>query len=397
MAGVTNEGFVAKTIEEIKAEIDDDLLSTVDASLNLAPDQPIGQINAAHAKKLAELWELGQVAYNGIDRDNAEGRLLDNCGALTGSPRDPARKSVVVMSLNLNAGFSQPAGVMMVNVLGSSERWVNRDPVATVGADASYEATFESVNYGPIAANAGTLTQITNPITGWNSATNPEDAELGALEEEDDDYRQRQDDELTSAGSSTVDAIRVDLLDVKGVLQAYVFENTSLITDVNGVPGKAIECVVYDGVVPASSNTEIAQAIWDSKPSGCETHGSTTAFAIDKLGIQRAVKFSRATVTNIYLEYDIKIDAGKFPLNGIDLCKEKAVTEGNESNLDDDVIALHLRSCILARNEGIPGVVNVTAMRLGTSASPVGTSDITISGRAIARFDTSRVIVNIIP
>ena len=397
MAGVTNEGFVGKTVEELKAEIEDDQLATISPTLNLAPDQPIGQLNAAFSKKLAELWELGGVAYHGFDRGASEGRLLDNIGDLTGSPREPARKSTVTVTLNLNAGFSQPAGAMMANVTGQPTKlFVNRDAVATVGADAAYEAVFESADYGPVDANAGTLTQITSPITGWNSITNPEDADLGALEEEDAAYRQRQDDELARPGSSTVDSIRTDLLDVKGVLQAYVFENVTLTTDSNGVPGKAIECVVYDGLTPAADDTEIAQAIWDSKPSGAETYGSTTAWATDKFGTLRAVKFSRATVTDIWLEFDIKVDASKFPVNGVALVKDKAVDEGNESNLDDDVVALLIRSCVLAKNDGVPGVVNVTALRLGTSASPVGTTDIAISGREIARFDTSRVVVNIV-
>jgi uncharacterized phage protein gp47/JayE len=97
-----------KTVEEIKGELEADLLATISPSLNLSPDQPFGQFNAAYSKKLAELWEVAAVAYNAFDRDAAEGRLLDNVGSLTGTPRDPARKSTVTCTVVLGAGFSQP-------------------------------------------------------------------------------------------------------------------------------------------------------------------------------------------------------------------------------------------------------------------------------------------------
>ena len=396
MAGVGPTGFVGKTVEEIKGEIEDDLLATLSPSLNLSPDQPFGQINAAHARKLAELWEVAAVAYNAFDRDAAEGRLLDNVGTLTGTPRDPARKSTVTVSLGLNAGFSQPAGAMMCNVVGQPTiRFTNKSTVASVGAG-TYLAVFEAVDFGPVVANAATLTQITNPITGWNSVTNPLDAALGALVEEDPAYRQRQADELTAAGSSTVDAIRADLLKVSKVLQAFVFENVTLATDGNGLPGKAIECVIYDGAAPTASDTAIAQAVWDSKPSGSQTFGSSSAIAIDALGIQRTVFFSRAAVLNVYLEYDIKVDASRFPVTGVQLVKDVAVAEGNQGNLGDSVIALLLRSCVLEKNAGVPGVTDVVALRLGLAASPVGITNLTVTGRSIARFDTTRVVVNLV-
>lgn len=392
--GVTAQGFTKKTLEEIKLELEADQLATIDPALNLSADQPVGQLNAAFSKKVAEVWELAEVAYNAFDRDAAEDRLLDNVGSITGTPRRGSTKSTVDCTVNLGAAFSQAPGAMMINVLTEPTiRFVNKDAVVSVGAG-NYTATFESVDYGPVAANAATLTQITNPITGWNSVTNPLDAVHGTLVEEDADYRQRQDDELTAGGSSTVDAIRTDLLKVKHVLQAFCFENVTLYTDSAGVPGKAIECVIYDGAAPTASNTEIAQAIWDSKPSGSETYGTSTANAIDSLGIVRPVKFSRAVVTNIYLEYDVTVDASKFPVDGLALIKNAAVAKGNALNLDGDVVALVMRASVLS--PVVPGVTDVVALRLGLAASPVGTSNLSITGRAIARFDTTRVVVNLV-
>lgn len=392
MAGVTSLGFTKKTVEEIKAELETDQLETIDATLNLSADQPVGQLNAVFAKHLADVWALAEVAYSAFDRDAAEGRLLDNIGSITGTPREPARKSLVTCTVNLGASFSQPAGALMANVAGQPDiKFVNRDAVTST-TSGNYTAVFESIDYGPVVANAGTLTQITAAVSGWNSITNAADAELGALEEGDTDYRQRQADELTAPGACTTDAIRADLLKVKGVLQAFCFENVTLTTDADGLPGKAIECVIYDGASPTASNNEVAQAIWNSKPSGSETYGAITAYAVDALGITRTVKFSRATIKNVYLEFDITVDASKYPIDGAALVKAAAVEKGNTLNLGDDVIALALRSSALS----VQGVLDVTAMRLGFSASPVGLVNLAISGREIARFDTSRVTVTVV-
>lgn len=390
MAGVTPQGFVAKTIEEEKASIEADELSTIDPALNLQPEQPVGQLNAIVSKKLAELWELGAVAYNAFDRDAAEGRLLDNIGALTGTPREPARKSQVTVTLTLGAGFSKAAGEMMANVPGQDAKWTNRDAVTSTSAG-TYSAVFESVDYGPIPANAGTLTQITNSLAGWTAITNPLDATLGALEETDTAYRQRQEADLAAPGASTVDAMASDIRDVAGVEQAFVFENTSLVTDGEGLPGKAFEVVIYDGAVPAADDDEVAQAIWDSKPSGAQSYGTSSGTAIDKNGDPQTVYFSRAVVVPIYLEFDVSVDAQKFPAGGATLIKTAATDRGNELALGDDVVALVIASAALS----VQGVKDVTSLRLGLAASPVGTANLTIGSRSIAKFDTSRIVVNV--
>jgi hypothetical protein len=392
MSGVTPQGFVLKTIEEIKLDIETDELATIDPTLVLSADQPIGEINAAVSKQLAEVWEVAQIAYNAFDRDASEDRLLDNLGSLTGTPRSRAKKSVVTCTVTLGAAFSQPAGLMMCDVVGQPAiKFVNRDPVVSTTAG-TYTAIFESVDYGPVVANAGTLAHITNPITGWTAVTNPDDAVPGALAEKDVPYRQRQVDELTAAGASTVDAIRADLLKVPGVQQAFVFENVTLATDSSGLPGKAIECVIYDGAVPAADNIAVAQAIWNAKPSGSEAYGTSIANAVDALGVSRPTKFSRAIIRAMYLEFDVAVNPKLFPVDGVSLIKDAAVARGNLLNLGDDVIDLAIRAIALS----VPGVVDVTELRFGMTVSPTNTDNLAIDGRSIARFDTSRVVVNVV-
>ena len=55
--GLTPAGFVLKTFDVIRSEIDDSQRTEIDAGLDLSDDDPLGQINASHTLQLAILWE----------------------------------------------------------------------------------------------------------------------------------------------------------------------------------------------------------------------------------------------------------------------------------------------------------------------------------------------------
>ncbi len=400
-AGVDEFGFTKKTIEDIKLGIEEDLLSNLDPTLVQEASQPIGMLNAAFSKVAAELWQIAEVAYHGFNRAAADGVQLDNVGALTGTPREAARKTLVECSLDLNASFSQAPGALMAHVDGQELlQFVNRDAVVSTGAGV-YTAWFEATVEGPIHVNAATLTQITNAVSGWNSITNSEDGVAGALVEENDDYRIRQEDELFASGSSTSDAIRVDVLQVDGVQKAFCYENVTMLENADGMPAHSIEVVIYDGLTPGADDDEIAQAIWDSKPSGVENVGTSSGEAIDSLERVRVVKFTRATVKDVYLTFDVVVDPQRFPADGVAQIKEAAVLQANRRSLDDDVIALAIRASPVEVNttdgvQGVRGVTDVPILRLGFTTIPTGLVNLHISGREIANFDTSRVVVNLI-
>lgn len=389
--GVDANGFTKKTLEDVKRELEEDQLSNISPELVLASNQFIGQLNAAFSKKVAEIWEVAEVVYNGFDRQASEGRQLDNIGALTLSPREAARKTKVLCTLNLGASFSQPAGALMANVANQSElQFVNRDPVTSTSAGDYSDIVFEAIVEGPIHVNANTLTSITNSVAGWNSVANPEDGVVGALIEEDGDYKIRQEDEIYAGGTSTTDAIEAKVLRVPGVQQCTCYENVTMLTNSDGVPPKAIEVVIFDGIIPGANNNAIAQAIWDAKAPG-ETYGTTYGAAIDKKGRERVIYFSRATIRNVYLTYFVKVDATRFPPDGVARIKDAAVLKGDDRNQDEDVIALAMRAAVL--QPIVPGVTDVTELRLGFAASPTNTENLEISVRERADFDTSRISV----
>ncbi len=394
MSGLTAEGFELKTLDEIKSEIEADELILIDTALDVSAEQPIGQLNGINASKLAELWELMQTFANAMNPNAAENFLLDNICAITGTTREPARKSSVSVNLVVGAAFVATAEQITLNVVNQPDvLFKNVDAIGPLAAG-THAVDFECTVTGPIYAPAGLLTVITTPVTGLTSATNPLDAVPGRQVEQDAALRVRRQAELTAPGASTVDSIRTDVLEVEGVQQCYVYENVSLETNDDGLPGKSIEVVVYDGTVPEAEDADIAQAVWDSKPAGVETYGDTTELVEDSTGVERAVKFSRADVREVWLEYDVTVYSNDFPETGEDLIKEAAAEyAANYINLGLDVVSVRFKAQALT----IPGVLDVTELRLGFAASPVGVVNLPITGREIAAIDTSRIDVTITP
>lgn len=385
MAGLTTAGFTRKTLQELTEDLEAELLAAFPA-LNTKAGVA-HQLVSIFGAKLSEAWELAEAVYAAYAPSSASGDALDRVSALTGTTRRPATRSTVTATVNLDAGVTLPAG-SIVRVAGdTTARFVTLAAVTnTSGSAASVPVEMEAESAGPVAANAGTLTVIVTPVAGWNSVTNALDAELGQLAETDAELRARRAAELRAVGGSTVDAIRADLLQVEGVLEVAIFENTGLTTDGNGVPGKAFEAVVRGG-----TNAAVAAALWASKPAGVRAHGLTSVTVEDSRGEEHTVRFSRPSEVEVYLEIDVTVDADVYPADGDDLVAAAVAELGDATlNVGDDVVLSALYCAVFS----VAGVLDVTAVRAGTSSSPTGTANLTIAARELALLDTSRIEVS---
>jgi hypothetical protein len=199
--GVTAQGFVAKPVQELISEETADLLATINSQLDVSPVSPLGQVIQIIAEKLAEVWELAQVAYNATNRGAAEGALLDNIGALIGVPRDPATYSGVYASCLFSQAGTYAAGSLVGFIAGQSSQTasntypvvvpsvnpLNGLPVSTsnpyvTGSTYATATLFQAPLVGPnfanalIAANAGLFGNVgqftgQNPVSGWMGST----------------------------------------------------------------------------------------------------------------------------------------------------------------------------------------------------------------------------------
>lgn len=391
--GLTTAGFQAETTADVQTSIQNDELALMDPALNLSPTQPLGQINGIFASAAANMWGLLAAIYAAIDPGGAVGVQLDNLCALTGVNRLPATATQVLCTLNLNASQSYTPGQLVANIVGLPQyTFTNVNAVVSVGAGNYTGILFQCTQTGPIQALAGTLTVITTAVGGWNSITNPTTGTIGAVVENDTALRLRRASLLVAAGGCTIDSIRSSLLNptlVPGIITASVLENNGDITDGLGNPPHSFQALIWDGTGLVASNTQIAQAIWNSKPSGIRAYGATSALAVDATGKQQSVSFTRVTQLQCYFAVTVKTNPLTFPSTGAALIQTAVANVLAALQSGQTVVALACEAAIM----GVQGVTDITSFFLDVNPSPALTGNIVPTPFFLPTFNSCSVTI----
>lgn len=444
--GVTPEGFVRKSLDEILAEMKADTLALFGPEADVTATSLLGQYNGLHAERSDELWAVAQSVYRAEDPDAATDDALENVCALTAIVRQAAQKSLAVGVICTGDDSTFLGAGRVASIVGSGVRFASTDDVTLtsatpwagstvyvagdirtndsniyivttggtsavsggptgegadiidntvhwrfVGDGTAYgKVDFEAEETGPINASAYTLTVIETPVAGWLDVANPTDAEPGRNVETDEALRLRREQTIRSTGSTSTESIASRVRNIDGVNEAFIFENVTLAT-VDGLPPKSFEVVVDGG-----EDADIANVIFSSKPTGIESYGSTTVYVLDSQGTSHAIKFSRPEQLLLYVDLTVEVNAAAFPNNGIDEVKKSIVAKGDELGIGDDVIVLPIRAAPVAGSGcpyAVPGVIDVSSIKIDTESPPVNEDNIVVSNRQLAVFDTSRVTV----
>lgn len=441
--GVTPAGFVTKPLQEILKEINTDVLA-INPEIDVGPEEPLGQLNGIMAAKLSDVWQLAEVAYNGTNRGDAEDDLLDNVGGLTGTTRLGPSESSVYCAVAMSVAGTYAIGALVAFITAvPAVKFANAvaivapslvggvaispsNPFLTVvlykseddGPDAGNAliAANAAAGIGPSPITPGVLTGMV-PVTGWLSVGDIAGPTLGTLEETDDAYRVRQLAELSAPGACTVDAIGADILRALSkaptpVVGATVkmYENTSLLTDANGLPPKSFMAVVFDGLSPNTAQDDpiIGQTIWDGKPSGMQTFGSTTVTAFASDGTPRLVSFSRPAQIPVYLSVQVAIAPTANPTAVAAAVAEAIIdaSQGSPFTLYGRTLSPPadapttltpgqevIREAFRAIAQGQDGVRDVPAFTLGLAPAPAAVANLPIGEASVAVLSLSTVVV----
>lgn len=390
MAGVEVTGFVKKTFAEIKAELEASERADISPSLSLAPATVFGQVNGIVSDLLRQCWDVAEGVYRALYPNSAEGDALENICSITGIIRLDKTKSTVTVVATGTPATSIPIG-SVISVQTTGDRFVTL-ATAVIGGGGTVSIDCESEEFGPIAAPAGTLTVIVTPVGGWDSVTNALDAVLGRNIETDVELRARRVQALFNPGGGTLESILAAVSGVSGVTSAFAFENVSLSTNSDGLPGKSFEIVVEGG-----DDVAICQAIFDNKPAGIFPYGTSDEDIVDSQGFSHDINFSRPTEVEMWISLTVVVNpaifGGGIESEGVTLVKQALADFGDLLNIGDDVIALQFKCEPLV----VPGVVDVTGFTIEDADPPLGTENFQIDSRGIAVFDTSRIVILVTP
>lgn len=443
--GLSTEGFLGKTIEVIRDEIGVALQQAFGPSILLHDQSVLGQIVGIIAERLGLLWELAEVVYSSQDPDAASGAALEQICMLTGTLRPPATYSAVDLVLTGTATTSVPALSKVKTsapehefqtdttvVLAAVTAWAGATAYvvgdrrhssgnvyqcitagtshpttgpSTTGSDitdgtahwtylgagtAAVDVTASATSTGPVTALARDLTNIVNPVVGWDGVINLLDATLGRDIATDAELRLLRSQELATGGSSPIDALKAELLNVLDVVSADVFQNNTDFTDADGIPPHSVEALVRGPVSPtAAFDQSIFDTLLAGVAAGIRTHGSVVGTAIDDSGTAHTMKFTRPTEVPIYVDVVLVKDPALYPVDGDTQVKTAITDWGDAQSTGKNAVS----SALVAQIFQIPGVLEVTQCYIGTSPSPVSSATIQISLRQLATYDTSRITV----
>lgn len=448
--GLTETGFLIPTIEEIVADLRQELYDEFGTSIDLV-NGILGRFVTILAERYALIWQKVEGVYNAGNPDTASGHALDALCLLTGTLRVESTYSLVTLSLTGLPGTTVPAG-QQVATLSTEALFLTAEPAAIAavpswtyntvyvgGARVTNAGKVYHALIGGTSAPSGGPTETTNIVTdnsvtwvylgrgtgvvdvpgqavakgtvlgaaydirdikqaygGWSDVANLLDAVPGYDTQGDEALRLSRENELSQPGGSVADAIRAEILDVPGVIGATVFVNNTDDVSFEGMPPHSVELLVRGG-----DDATIAQKLLDQVAAGIATFGTTSSSAVDSEGNTHAIAFSRPEVLNIGVTITLTkapykaSDSNTYPINGDDAVKAAIVAFGNAQKPGKDAVSWS----IAAQAMKVAGVLDVTGCLIRaafaplTPPTPLSSATIAIATRQIAAFDTSWITV----
>lgn len=380
-------GYTRERLDEWVTNVKNLYYGIFGTNIDLSDDSKDGQLSGAFAEALSNEDQKAEDVYKSFDPAQASGTALSTLVTLNGITRNEATYSTVTLTLSGTDGTTVTAG-SLVRSSDTDEQFSTDNDVSISGGTAAVTAT--AINSGAIIANAGTLTVIDTNISGWDSVTNNNDADVGQDEESDEDLRIRRKNSTAISAQGNVDAVYGALGEVDGVTSVIVKENSTSATDSDGITAHSIAAIVEGG-----DASDIANTIWLTKSAGCNTYGALTETIQDSQGFDQEINYSRPTDVDIYIE--TTVSAIGDVSSDLETEIQEAIVDYFENDTDtalligDDVIYSAVYVPIMS-----VGGVSVTALTVDTVTPATGTTDIAIAFDEIARFDTSRITVTVV-
>lgn len=236
---------------------------------------------------------------------------------------------------------------------------------------------------GVFPQEALAIDTISVPILGWDSVVNPVAATTGRLTETDEELRERFRNSKFFQSQNIIEALLDALRNVAGVIDVAVYENDTDTVDANGVPAHSFLPIVLGGLP-----SDVAEAIWENKPTGIPSVGNTTVQIADSQGFLHNISYKQPTEVPVYITMEIA-DLGSMPGDADAQIKQNLVDYADANlMISDDVIYSRLYTPINS-----VGGFAVNSLKIGTSPSPTGTANIIINFDQVAVISADNIIV----
>jgi hypothetical protein len=354
----------------------------------------LGQIVRIEAEREVACQEALLAVYNALSLE-AEGPQLDRVVRLLGMTRIPAALSRVVGTATATPGTTIPVGARLRYDVLETTWEVTVGGLVPGGGTLSITIEREAAGADEVPLDPAVGFDdwtILDTVVGWSDVGSFESTAqpiVGRDIETDAALRVRATTEAYKRGAGPIKAIESAILEVEGVTYARVYENRTLVTDSDGIPGKAINPIVVGG-----ADADVAAAIFASRSAGAEVYGTdVTQNVTDTWGFVHVMRFDRVDDVNVWVRCTITTSTAEdeTPIGVDDTVEDLILEQAAVSfSIGDDVRPYVLSGAIFAA--GLPGIDNVL-IELSPDGVTWQTTKLSIGIRARAAFAAARVTI----
>jgi len=274
----TTAGVSVPTDADILAGVQADQNYAFGATLNPALETPQGQLATSVAAIISDKDSQLAYLFNQINPDYASGRFQDAIGRIYYLTRIAAAGTVVSTTCYGAQGTVIPVGATAKDASTGYIYSVTTGGTIPVGG--SVAITFTCQTTGPIAVPSALA--IYQTIPGWDSIT-VGSGTVGRDVETRTEFEIRRQASVALNASNSNQAILASVLNVAGVLSAYVVDNPQNTSQVVGgvtLPANSLYVAVVGGVT-----ADVATAIWNKKVPGCSYYAGNTNYTVSDTSV----------------------------------------------------------------------------------------------------------------
>ncbi|RFB32003.1 baseplate protein [Brevibacillus sp. VP] len=307
---LNEQGFKRKRYSDLLTEIEERARTLFGEDINTTLRSPLGILIRLFAWFLSLVWQNAEEVYHSGFRDTATGVSLDKLGAADGIYRLPENAAIGVIEVD-----GKPFYEVLEDTIVGTEQEVWYRTIDSLILDDKGKGTVQVT-----AMKAGTsgnvpsnrITRLLLADSNITTVTNPSPTSEGRELETDKEYRER----LKKAKAGLLNGA---LYKVPGVRSVTIIENKTMQPDAEGRNPKSFEVFVLGG-----NDREVAQAIFENKPAGIETHGGITQEITDLSGEKQIITFSRTENVPVWIKA-ILTTSSAFLLDGADKVRTEIV------------------------------------------------------------------------
>lgn len=278
----TAAGLVVPSEAAVLSGVLQDLVAAFGGNLNPALNTPQGQLATSLAAVISNCYALFTTLVNGVDPDLNSGFMQDVIGRIYFLNRAQGTPTVVSCTCTGLAGTviatGNPQTPQAQDTAGNLYYCVQG---GTIPVSGHITLSFANILIGPTPCPAATLTQIYQAVTGWDQINNPGDGIPGTNIESAQSFEYRREQSVAANAHGSAAAIYGAVIDLTGVTDAFVYENTTNAPILVGsTQYSLVPHSVYVGVIGGVPQA-IADAIWTKKDLGCDMNGNTSETVVD--------------------------------------------------------------------------------------------------------------------